>query len=104
MEKLNLEIVKALFVQLEQYLKEYGDNDIANQYRIVKNIIYTINSDMEEGEKISSIVCNYKKLFPARGGLSEFYIWNDDFKKRKELNAPFNEIRENLWNIMKNYI
>lgn len=101
---MDLERIKILFVSLEDYLKKYGDSSIVTPYRIVKSTIEIISSDEESEIKQQEVIHNYKMLFPAKGGLSEFYIWDNDFETRKKLNEPLDAIRKELWSIMKNYI
>ena len=37
-------------------------------------------------------------------GLSDFYIHDDDFHTRLELNKPLDGLKERLWEIMKQYV
>ena len=54
------------------------DDDIIN--RIIDKIDGIDINNLEEG--LIDIQRDYKNLYPARGGVSEFYIWNDDFNER----------------------
>lgn len=101
---MNLEKIKSLFVDLEKYLKKYGDNSIFASYKIVKNTVEIISSDECDDTKIQLVISNYKKLFPGKGALSEFYVWDNDFETRKKLNEPFEAIHNELWSILKEYI
>lgn len=101
---MDLERIKILFISLEDYLRKYGDNSIVHSYMIVKSTIETISLDEETEIKQQEIIRNYKMLFPGKGGLSEFFIWDNDFETRKKLNEPLDEIHKELWSIMKNYI
>ena len=71
---MNIERVKDLFIDLEKYLKKYGDNSIISSYKIVKNTVEIISSDESDDVKKQVIVSNYKNLFPGKGALSEFYV------------------------------
>ena len=101
---MDLERIKILCISLEDYLKKYGDDSIVPSYRIVKSTIEIISSDEETKIKQQEVIQNYKMLFSGKGGLSEFYIWDNDFETRKKLNEPLDKIHEELWSIMKNYI
>lgn len=100
-ENMNLEKIKELFVDLERYLKKYGDNSILASYKIVKATIEIISSDESDDIKKQVVINNYKKLFPGKGALSEFYVWDNDFETRKKLNEPFENIHNELWSILK---
>jgi len=39
-------------------------------------------------------------LYPPRGGLSDFFIWPNDFSERVRLNGTLNNIEENIWRIL----
>jgi len=71
---MDLERIKILFIDLEDYLKKYGDNSILNSYKIVKATIKIISSDEETDIQQQEVIHNYIMLFPGKGGLSEFYI------------------------------
>ncbi|EUJ42263.1 hypothetical protein PRIP_16897 [Listeria riparia FSL S10-1204] len=49
------------------------------------------------------VVRLHRSLYPPREGLSDFFIWDDDFQKRRELNAPLEKILEDIWAILKKY-
>lgn len=93
--------IQQLYIELEEVLRKYGDNSILNQYQLVKTAISILESSAELEEKYNEVADIYKALYPARGGLSEFYIWKDDFDERMAINEPFTRIKEELWEIFK---
>ena len=95
--------LKDINEELLLIVDKYGDDSINNQKKIIKRIIEKIvGIDISNSEKqFIEIQRDYKNLYPARGGLSEFYIWNDDFNERQKLNEPLSKIRERLWEILK---
>lgn len=101
---MNLEKILALYEKLEEYLKKHGDNSILQSYKIVKRTIAFLKSDETKEEKENFLIQSYKTLFPGKGGLSEFYIWDNDIEKRKMLNEPFEIIHNKLWESMRDYI
>lgn len=92
--------IKGIFSELKELLEKYGDISILNQYQLVKTAISILESSAEE-EKYNEVADIYKALYPARGGLSEFYVWKDDFDERIAINEPFTRIKEELWEIFK---
>ena len=93
--------VQELFTELEEQLRKYGDNSILNQYQLVKTAISILESDAPMEEKFSETEDIYKALYPARGGLSDFYVWRDDFDERLAINEPFSRIGDALWKIFQ---
>lgn len=66
---------------------------------ILKNIInYLSNGDLHVDDNIliSKIKQDYLSLFPAKSGLSEFYVWSDDYITRKKINDDFDEIHKQI--------
>ena len=101
---MNLGKIQGLFVDLENYLKKYVDNSIRASYRIVVDTVEILSSELSDDVKRQTVICNYKKLFPGKGALSEFYVWDNDFETRKNLNKPFESIHNELWLLVKDYI
>lgn len=93
--------VLELFKELEIHLKKYGDSSVAYQYRTLVDAISVLEADYTDEEKEECIVKCYKRLYPERSGLTEFFIWNSDFEQRKALNEPLEHISDELWRIVK---
>lgn len=104
MEPADFEMVKALFIQLMQYLMKYPSKGVNNERRIIQSTINIIESDLSDMEKGKMVIGYYKALFLTKGGLSEYNIWDNNFEKRKEINKPLDDIRDSLWMVMKKYI
>lgn len=104
MEKEDIILMKQLFKDLEEFLKKYGDNSIRNQFLILRKVNNNIDIANNDLEIIQiEIAEGYRMLFSNRGGLSEFYIWDNDYQIRIKKNAPFDTIKEKMWSIMKKY-
>ncbi len=101
---MNLERILELFENLEVFLRKYGDNSILYSYRIVQRTIDFLKSKENRDDKEEYVMCSYKALFPGRGALSEFYVWDSDFETRKALNESLECIHKEIWEILKDYI
>lgn len=101
---MDFEKILILYERLEEYLRKYGDNSILPSYKIVRRTVAFLKSNEKEKEKKEFLIQSYKSLFPGKGALSEFYIWDNDIEKRKMLNEPFDIIHQELWKSMKDYI
>lgn len=95
--------IKKLLNELKKILDLYGDGSISIQYKIVNSIINIIDSDLDLTEKSRLVINNYRNLYPARGGLTEYYIKSDNYEERIKLNEPLERIGDLLWEIFKNY-
>jgi len=100
--KETIQEMKQLFEGLLAIVQKYGDKNIMNQESIIKYTLGIISEDINDYEsQIIAIQTEYKKLYPARGGLSEFYIWRDDFEERLAVNDPLSKIRKRLWELLQ---
>ncbi len=101
--KERMDELKQLFEELLAIIDKYGDNTIYKQRKMINRIVERIECiDVSNFEsQFIQIQREYKSLYPARGGLSEFHIWKDDFDERQRLNEPLSRIRERLWELLK---
>lgn len=100
---MDLEKVRTLYCELLEFLIPHVTNEIRGCIPLISDTIDILDSQESEEDKTLFVLRSYSALFRTRGGLSEFYIWDNDFEKRLALNEPFEKIRENLWSIMKPY-
>ena len=96
--------LREIFLQLGKLVQKYGKNYYTIQIKAISDIIKCIDSEENEKEKTEYILDRYKILYPSKGGLSDFYIYDDDFQTRLKLNEPLDELKDKLWMIMKQYI
>ncbi|WP_024343520.1 hypothetical protein [Streptococcus equinus] len=77
---------------------KYHIDGIASQINVLNELKTKLlkKSVFSEREKIFL----YQAFFPSRGGLSYVNYWNDNFEKRKEVNAQLFEQK----NIIANYL
>lgn len=104
MSENELKNVYELFIKLKELVKLYGCRDYKIQLNIIDSIIDCIESNCSSDYKTKYIVRSYKNLYPPQGGLSDFYIHNDDYEERLRLNKPLDEINDKLWNLIKTYL
>lgn len=72
----------------------YGKKNIIN---IVKYLEGELSKDtMDYGELLDSVIEPYKSMFPPRGGLSDFHIWDNDFEVRYKANHAYEQIEEQI--------
>lgn len=64
--------------ELLQLLEKYNDGEINYQVNELKKGLDWIESDLNETVKILKISEIQKNIYPARGGLSDFYVWKEN--------------------------
>ena len=99
--KIDFESVRALYCELLEFLTRHETDAIRGCIPLICETIDMLASQDSEEDKTQSVLRSYAALFRTRGGLSEFYLWDDDFQKRLALNEPFEKIRDKLWRTMK---
>lgn len=104
MTEKELYTVREIFLQLGIFVQKYGEKYYSIQIKTISDIIKCIDSGASEKEKTEYILGKYKTLYPSKGGLNDFYIHDDDFHTRLKLNEPLDELKDQLWMIMKEYI
>ncbi|NLK22790.1 MAG: hypothetical protein GX309_02045 [Clostridiales bacterium] len=93
--------LREICIQLGGIVQKYGNKHYISQIKALNDIVKCIDSDMDVKEKTKYILGRYKVLYPAHGGLNEFYIQDDDFATRLKLNEPLDTLKEDLWKIIK---
>ncbi|MBO1910124.1 hypothetical protein [Sporosarcina sp. 6E9] len=97
------EDLKRLYLNLLEILEKYGRGEIDIQIRQVKQILdFLINLPSVEIEEkyISEVRKMHESLFPPRGGLSDFFIWSNDYDERIRLNEPLENVRKEIYDIL----
>lgn len=95
-----MEELKHLFQELFVILEENGDSSYNPQRRILKRVLDIIEENENDIDKFAEVSCEYKKLFSPKSGLSEFYVWKNDFTERKKINDSLYNIKTRLWEIL----
>ena len=72
------------------------NNDINYGKRTIKNIVQYLEMELANDtigyeELVSEVTGQYKSMFPPRGGLSEFYIWDNSFEVRYRANHEYEQ-------------
>lgn len=98
----NEEKVKKIIEELLPLLKKYNSGQINYQIEMLSWLL----KKLDEGGSLNNIDFYdfRKKLYPQIGGLTDFYIWDDDYLRRLELNQPIDTLNNKLWDIIKIYI
>ncbi|WP_102692078.1 hypothetical protein [Rummeliibacillus pycnus] len=98
--------LEKLFSELLNLIEQYGKGEIDYQISEVKYVVNllreNINNEYSNSEDIiNEIKIIRKNLYPARGGLSEFFIWKNDVKERIKVNEPLSRVGDEIWNLLK---
>lgn len=94
--------LKEQYKVILDYLNQYGDRTSKPLIDQINNILSTIdNQSFETIEKKMSMLRQMNDaLYPPRNGLDEFFVWDDDFNRRKQLNTPLNNAKNLTWSIL----
>lgn len=98
--------LEELFSDLLVILESNSNNDIEYQISMVRYIIRLLkqcinNHYLDSNNVINEIRSLHKKIYPPRGGLSDFFIWREDFNERVKANEPLEKIGNELWMILQ---
>jgi hypothetical protein len=99
-----IESLIGLYSNLLKILETYGRGEIASQIRVIKKVLeflISLSSSTELEEKhINEVRKMHESLFPPRGGLSDFFIWSNDYDERIQLNEPLENVRKEIHDIL----
>ena len=95
-----------MYSNLYKILEKYGQGEIDSQTRVVKQILEFLaslsSSNGNEEKHINEVRKMHESLFPPRGGLSDFFIWSNDYDERIQLNEPLENVKKeirDIWNL-----
>lgn len=92
---------EALFTELKDCLVWLNKKNLQIQAQNASDAVRYLGSASSEKEKEEIIRSYYRYLFPAKGGLADIVIWDDDAVKRKAINRTVNRIKKELETICK---
>ncbi|NLD47271.1 MAG: hypothetical protein GX660_08730 [Clostridiaceae bacterium] len=104
--KADLEKLNSLFKKLLLIIESEGDSETKYATGVLKNIVVVVEDVLKTpviadlNEIFSEIMERYKSLYPPRGGLTEFFIWREDFDERVKANKPLDDIKEDIKSII----
>lgn len=95
--------VKELFQQLLFILEKEGDfevnyakSELAENIRVLEGVLSSNMNAAEAQEVLVQIKTSFKSMYPPRGGLSEFFIWREDYQERLDANKHLDQIQSEL--------
>jgi hypothetical protein len=94
------EFFKALLDILEtegDYEIDYAQNELKNNISLIDEALKNDAADLRA--IFSEIRRSYQSMYPPHGGLTDFFVWRDDFEERRKANQPLDQIKENLKDI-----
>lgn len=97
MDKINT--LKKEYRILLDNLKQYGDYTNKPQITTVNHILFALE-EYSNSENLDAIRKMNDSLYLPRGGLSEFYIWHNDYDERILLNESLDKVKDTIWNIL----
>ena len=107
--KIILNRVKELFQQLLLILENEGDyevnyakNELAQNIRVLEGVLSNNVDAAEAQEVLGQIKTSYKSMYPPRGGLSDFFVWREDYEERLKANKQLDDIQSELRDILTN--
>lgn len=90
--KILLNIIEMQECDDVQFAREQLSRDIETIYEVFEENISRTDYD----EILHLVKRNYNRMYQARGGLTEFYIWRVDFYDRVKANEPLSRVKDEL--------
>ncbi|WP_088840903.1 hypothetical protein [Listeria sp. ILCC797] len=94
---IDFNVLKKQFLVIYCAVKQYGDSTNNPQLAILEELLAELDKDNPDVKLLEEL--NHS-LYPPYAGLSEFFIWDDDFDKRIELNNPVDNAKRITWEML----
>ncbi|WP_024831863.1 hypothetical protein [Ruminiclostridium josui] len=102
----NLEELGDMFKKLLIILEKEGDYEVKYAKTVLNKIVIDIENILLNTNTINltevfyGIIQDYKSLYPPKSGLTEFFIWRDDYNERVKANKNLDDLKNNIKKII----
>lgn len=79
---IDLEKIRLLFTEQRDYIAKQEDMPSAYSFKQLCSIVMILESDIPDKEKQENALDTYRSLYMGKAGLTEYYIWDDDYEQR----------------------
>lgn len=107
---IDIEQLRILFQELKRILEKENDNEtlyIINQLELGLLLIDECLNGTYESEDLKQLFSKleeiYIKINQPRVGLSDYFIWRDNYEERLKVNNGLDKIKKNLTLIFRKY-
>ena len=83
------------------YEVNYAKNELAKNIRVLEGVLNNNVDTVKAQEVLGQIKTSFKSMYPPRGGLSEFFVWREDYEERLKANKYLDEIQSELRKILE---
>lgn len=90
-------LLKAMYVMVASNSNsdvEYGKKTIIQIVQFLEKEL--TDNTLEYVEIVSMATKRYKSMFPPKGGLSDFHIWDNDYEIRYKANLEYEQIKAQI--------
>ncbi|MGM9544464.1 MAG: hypothetical protein ACI3T9_05720 [Romboutsia timonensis] len=107
---IDIEQLRFLFQELKRILEKENDNEtlyIINQSKLGLLLIDECLNSTYENKDLKQLLSKleeiYTKINQPRLGLSDYFIWRDNYEERVKVNNDLDTIKQNLTLIFRKY-
>lgn len=103
--KERISIIKDLFTELLSLLEteggaevDYAKKELRRNILMIEDVVS--NSIIDWDKIFGEVKESYHSMYPPHGGLTDFFLWRDDFEERVKANQPLDNVKNELKKIM----
>ena len=95
--------LKSLFIKLYNMIVNQDDDFKYTTEKFIRQIIYLLEVYNEDSssEYETEIKRVYEDLYSLRGGLTDFFFWDNNFEKREKMNMDLENLKKEISILMK---
>lgn len=83
-------------------MKSEGEDNWINGVRVLIAELECAGSDAAtQYDALKNASSTYRTMMAAKDGIGAYVIWRDDLESRCKLNADFDALRSELWNLLE---
>ncbi len=97
--------IKDLFRELLRLLEteggaevDYAKKELQRNILIIEEVLSNITVDFDK--VFGEVKASYHSMYPPHGGLTDFFVWRDDFEERVKANQSLDNVKNELKEIL----
>ncbi|EMG28417.1 hypothetical protein X560_2446 [Listeria fleischmannii 1991] len=94
---IDFEELKKQYLILYYAVREYGDSTNSSQLKSLEQLLVELDKESPDIKRIKDLNLS---LYPPHDGISEFFVWDDNFEKRLDLNEPIDNAKKITWEML----
>ncbi len=76
----------------------YAKKELQRNVLMIEEVLSNRTVDFDK--VFDEVKASYHSMYPPHGGLTDFFVWRDDFEERVKANQPLDNVKNELKEIL----